>query len=395
MKQSISGNQIIPVLKKLQPLVDAHITPERLRRYVTSISSASAPSTAASAIRNPILKEHLREDGAFAGDYLHFQDNFANTGSTAILTGCDDPRKALWYFAHLDTLSYLVQPQQGTRYPLVPFGHHLIRDGSRRAIAYRFDLSKCDYFVVANGRLESEDQRPFFEPENSSTQLKSGDRVVFSARYQEDPISGDFSAHIDNAGAVAALATAAPVLAAAKIEALLAFPDEEEGPLGSGNQVMGRGSTRIVNLLPVPNLVIVSDVQQAGGDTQADTRGGIENSTRLGNGAVLAEFSSFARGAVTPPHLYALAVSLTDALLEFGVKIQESNNAYTSRSDDVSALLKTPNVLLLGFPGFNRHFDLGTPKANLHDLVSLSKAFVYFAVLSSELRRIQDQLIRK
>jgi hypothetical protein len=93
--------------------------------------------------------------------------------------------------------------------------------------------------------------------------------------------------------------------------------------------------------------------------------------------------------------LYALAVSLADALQEFEVKIQESNNAYTSRSDDVSALLKTPNVLLLGFPGFNRHFDLGTPKANLHDLVSLSKAFVYFAVLSSELRRIQDQLIGK
>ena len=395
MKQSISGNQISSVLKKLQPLVDAHITPERLRRYVTSISSVATPSTAASAIRNPILKKLLREDGAFAGGYLHFQDNFANTGSTAILTGSNDPGKALWYFAHLDTLSYLVQPQQGTRYPLVPFGHHLIRDGSRRAIAYRFDLSKRDYFVVANGRLESADQRPFFEPENSSTQLKSGDRVVFSATYQEDPISGDLSAHIDNAGAVAALATTAPVLAAARIEALLAFPDEEEGPLGSGNQVIGRGSARIVNLLPVPDLVIVSDVQQAGGEAQADTRGGIENSTRLGNGAVLAEFSSFARGAVTPPHLYALAVSLADSLRDFGVKIQESNNAYTSRSDDVSALLKTPNVLLLGFPGFNRHFDLGTPRANLHDLVSLSKAFVYFAVLSSELRRIQDQLARK
>jgi hypothetical protein len=76
MKQSISGNQISSVLKKLQPLVDAHITPERLRRYVTSISSVATPSTAASAIRNPILKKLLREDGAFAGGYLHFQDNF-------------------------------------------------------------------------------------------------------------------------------------------------------------------------------------------------------------------------------------------------------------------------------------------------------------------------------
>src|ERR1700730_8867832 len=107
MNQLISGNQIVPVLMKLQPLVDAHISQERLRRYVTSISSAAAPSTAASAIRNPILKEHLREDGAFAGHYLHFQDNFADTGSTAILTGSNDPRKALWYFPHLATLRYL------------------------------------------------------------------------------------------------------------------------------------------------------------------------------------------------------------------------------------------------------------------------------------------------
>jgi hypothetical protein len=277
----------------------------------------------------------------------------------------------------------------------VPFCNHLIRNGSREAAVYRFDLSKGQYLIVANGRLESKDQRPFFKPENISLQLRPGDRIVLSAKYQEDPVSGDFFAHIDNAGAVAALATAAPVLAMAKIDALLAFPDEEEGPVGSGNQVMGRGSTRIANLLPVPNFVIVSDVQQAGGDAQADTRDGIENSTRLGNGAVLAEFSSFARGAVTPPHLYALAVSFAETLREIGVKIQESNNAYTSRSDDVSALLKTPNVLLLGFPGFNRHFDLGTPKANLNDLVSLAKALVYFAVLPFELGRIQDKLIRE
>ena len=395
MNQSISGSRIIPILKKLQPLVDAHITLERLRRYLISLSNAAAPSTAASVIRNSILKEHLRDDGAFKSGHLHFHDNFGNTGSTAILTGSSDFQKPLWYFAHLDTLSYLVQPRQGAHYPLVPFCHHLIRDGSRQAAVYRFDLSKGQYLIVANGRLESEDQRPFFKPENSSLQLRPGDRIVLSAKYQEDPVSGDFFAHIDNAGAVAALATAAPVLAMAKIDALLAFPDEEEGPVGSGNQVMGRGSTRIANLLPVPNFVIVSDVQQAGGDAQADTRNGIENSTRLGNGAVLGEFSSFARGAVTPPHLYALAVSFAETLQEFGVKIQESNNAYTSRSDDVSALLKTPNVLLLGFPGFNRHFDLGTPKANLHDLVSLAKALVYFAVLPFELGRIQDKLTRK
>ena len=47
-----------------------------------------------------------------------------------------------------------------------------------------------------------------------------------------------------------------------------------------------------------------------------------------------------------------------------GVRLQESRNAYTSRSDDVSVLLKTPNILLLGFPGSDRHFDRGEPRAD-------------------------------
>jgi len=37
--------------------------------------------------------------------------------------------------------------------------------------------------------------------------------------------------------------------------------------------------------------------------------------------------------------------------------------------------------VLLGFPGENRHFDTGLPKANLDDIVHLSKALVYMALL--------------
>jgi len=145
--------------------------------------------------------------------------------------------------------------------------------------------------------------------------------------------------------------------------------------------VMGRGGSRIVGMLPPPDLAIVADVQQAGGDPQTVVPAGPANTTRLGQGAVLSEFSSLARGAVTPPHLYALARFLADRLAEFGVKVQESNNAYTSRSDDVSVLLKTPNILLLGFPGFNRHFDRAVPSANLFDVVDLAKALVYASAL--------------
>jgi putative aminopeptidase FrvX len=390
MKQTLSVSRTTAHFSVLQPLVDSHITVERMRRYVASISSVASPSTAASFLRGPILRELLQETKALENDNLHFRLNYEKTGNSIILTGTKNIRKKLWYMAHLDTVSYLVKPKQQSRYPLVPFCQHMIQHGKRFAVAYRFIPSNSRYEIVARGSLESEDSHPFFRPEGGDLNLKPGDRIVFSTSYQEDPLTGNFTAHIDNAGGVAALLAAAPVLAAAKVEALLAFPDEEEGPPGSGNQMIGRGSTRILNLLPVPELVVVSDVQQTSSDSPPNTPGGGDGA-KLGEGAVLSEFSSLTRGAVTPPHLYALAVEFVAALQEIGVKVQVSNNSYTSRSDDVSVMLKTPNVLLLGFAGFNRHFDLGEPTANIYDLVNLAKAIVYFAALRTQLQRIWKQ----
>jgi putative aminopeptidase FrvX len=387
MKQTLSVSRASTHPSVLRPLVDSHITVERIRRYVASISSVASPSTAASLLRGPILRELLQETKALENDNLHFHLNYEKTGNSIILTGAKNIRKKLWYIAHLDTVSYLVQPKQQSRYPLVPFCHHMIQNGKRSAVAYRFIPSNSRYEIVARGCLESEDSHPFFRPEKEDLNLKPGDRIVFSSSYQEDRLTGNFTGHIDNAGGVAALLAAAPVLAAAKVEALLAFPDEEEGPPGSGNQMIGRGSARILNLLPVPELVVVSDVQQTG-DSPPYAPGDASDGAKLGKGAVLSEFSSLSRGAVTPPHLYALAVEFVAALQEIGVKVQISNNSYTSRSDDVSVMLKTPNVLLLGFPGFNRHFDLGEPTANIYDLVNLAKAIVYFAALRSQLRQI-------
>ena len=386
------AERILPVLTRLQPVVEAHVTLERIRRYTFAIADTPAPSTAAAAMRTPVLKRLLSDDQVLGRPGLHLSENFGNTGSTVILTGEDRLAKPLWYFAHLDTISYLTKPRRGDCYPLVPFCYHLIETGSRAAQVHRYDLGSNRYEVVATGRLVSEQNEPSFVPDDPTMLIRVGDRVVMTAPCRALNEEGEFVGHIDNAGAVAALAVAAPVLAQAGIEAMLAFPDEEEGPLGAGSQVMGRGGTRIVDLLPTPDIAIVADVQQAGGGSDADTRGGIENSTRLGKGAVLAEFSSLARGAVTPPHLYALAQGLIPMLSGLGVPIQESNNAYTSRSDDVSVLLKTPNILLLGFAGFNRHLDHGEPRANLHDLVSLSKAMIYVSAITPVYRELTAEL---
>jgi hypothetical protein len=362
----------------LRPLVDRHVTAERVARYLVALAETPAPSTAASDMRAPVLRDLLDADGALSDGRLVLEPNFGNTASTVLTAGAASGDKGLWYFAHLDTISYLVQPHDGHRHPLVPFCYHLTADGRRAARAYRFDLSSGRYAVAAEGWLESEAGAPFFAPVDAALRLRAGDRVVPVTRCLPGR-DGLWTGHFDNAGGAAALAVAAPVIAEAGVDALLAFPDEEEGPHGTGSQVMGRGGSRIVSRLAPPDLAIVADMQQAGGE--ADARAGPSNSTRIGQGAVLSEFSSLARGAVTPPPLYALARHLCGLLPELGVGIQESNNAYTSRSDDVSVLLKTPNILLLGFPGFDRHFDRGEPRAALSDIVDLSKALVYAALL--------------
>ncbi|MEW9804685.1 hypothetical protein [Mesorhizobium marinum] len=376
-----------PDIERLRPLVDSYITGERIARYLKVLADTPAPSTAASAMRAPVLRELLEGDGAH-GKRLALDANHGNTGNTVILTGSAAGSKPLWYFAHLDTISYLAGPADGDRQPLVPFCYHLTQDGRRDALCYRFDLQCARYMVAADGFLESEAGRPYFRPNNPGFRLVSGDRVVPVTSCAPDA-DGHWTGHFDNAGGVAALAVAAPVLAEAGFDAMLALPDEEEGPHGSGNQVIGRGGSRLIDRLPPPDLALVADMQQAGDNAGL---GSTDNNTvRLGKGAVLSEFSSLGRGAVTPPHLLGLARHLVRLIDRRGVKVQEPQNSYTSRSDDVSVMLKTPNILLLGFPGLDRHFDTGLPKANPRDIVDLSKALVYAALLRPIIRTMSDQ----
>ena len=378
-------------LSDIRPAVDAYITPDRVARYLTAIADTPAPSTAASAMRAPVLRDLLNNDGALADTKLTLDTNFRNTASTVLLAGDPSAPKRLWYFAHLDTISYLIRPFDGRRFPLVPFCYHLTVDGTRQAQAYRYDIWSERFTVVDEGWIESESGKPFFRPADQSTRLRPGDRVVPIAPCRPHA-DGHWTGHFDNAGGVSALAVAAPLLAQAGVDALFAFPDEEEGPTGSGNQIMGRGGSRIIDQLPPPDLAIVTDMQQAGTSlNMVETRSEPANSVRMGNGAVLSEFSSLARGAVTPPSLYALARHLSDLLPQLGTRIQESNNTYTSRSDDVSIMLKTPNILLLGFPGINRHFDLAAPQADLSDIVGLSKVLVYAAMLRPIIRFLNEQ----
>ena len=271
-----------------------------------------------------------------------------------------------------------------------------MRDGACAANAYRYDFELNSYLVVAQGNIVlSSNGVPFFRLNREGEPLPRpfGDRVAPLSSYHEVEEGGLFTGLMDNAGGVAALAVAAPVLAHAGVEALLAFPDEEEGPEGAGNQTMCRGSSRIVDLLPPPTLAIVADVQQGGRRSRCGCswrRLELDDTRR--RRSTVGIFQPRAR-SVTPPDLYALAQRMSGLIDSFGVRVQESNNAYSSRSDDVSVMLKTPNVLLLGYPGFNRHFDRGLPRAHLDDVLHLAKTLVYSSAIGPLLKDRRRTLI--
>ncbi|MBO6638056.1 MAG: hypothetical protein JJ920_12895 [Roseitalea sp.] len=361
----------------LRQAIDDHVTPERITRYVRALAETSAPSSAAGCLRGPVLTDLWRDDGAFETEHFSLDTNHAGSGELAVVTGDRTTPAQLWLFAHLDTISYLVSHPVGEGYRLVPYCYHLTQDGRRDAHALRYDLTTGQFVTVADGVLVSEGGSTRFEPAGGPA-LQSGDRVVPVTAFACDE-NGFLTAHLDNAGGVAALAVAAPLFARLGREAFFAFPDEEEGPAGSGNHMIARGSARIATACQTtPDLAVVVDMQQFG------------DAHVLGSGAVLSEYASGGRGSVTPPPLYRATTEFFSRLGPEAVSVCENGATRISRSDDVSVMLRTSSILLLGFPGADRHFDTKLPTAHLADLVHLTKALVYLSALGEVLRERRD-----
>ncbi len=273
--------------------MEERVTRDRVWRAAATLAEIPAPSTAASAFRGEALRALLAEGGSGAMLDLDHE----RSGSAAILVGSTPEAGRLWYFAHLDTISYLIGRREGAGYALVPYCYHLTAkaDGplepsvrSRRVLLPP-DRRRHPRLAGWRGRLR---------PDGDDPCLRPGDRVVPVARCR---IADDGTAigHFDNAGGVAALVVAAAALAEAGEHATIFLPDEEEGPAGTGNQTIGRGGMRLVASRPPPDLAIVSDMQQAAVGAVGP---------HLGAGAVLSEYASLGRGSVTPPHLFAAAV---------------------------------------------------------------------------------------
>jgi hypothetical protein len=293
--------------------------------------------------------------------------DYQQTGCTVLYFGERLPKSLV--FAHADEISYLVASQDNyDNWPLVPFCKHLSQV-EMDAVALRYIPEKRAMVVTAEGSIvpliKGNTILPRFKIRKG--EVRAGDRVVYHhpLRRNDDMITGS----IDNAAGVSACLLAAIALSRTAVgaEVGFAFTDEEEGP-AEHNTSFSRGARKLLQRIGAPDLCIVVDGHRGPGD------GG------FGKGALFAGYSGQAASAVTPPHLYAAFTALLAELQKHGIKVQESTGN-VSRGDDIAIIEYTNQILLLGYPSSNRHFDQAPPQASLVDLVELAKT-IYWTILN-------------
>ena len=359
--------------------LDRAVTLERAAQWFVRIADTYAPSQAARFTRGRVMREILKESGA-ARDMV-FHDNLWQTGSVALELG-GQPAKPFWLLAHLDITSYALDVHVGGRYRLFPLCYHMSRSGRHAAVALAFAPGGVAGQVIATGEIVTEDDgaKVFFE--TSVTSLPKGTRIVYHHSTQIDWNRHIVYGNIDNAFGATALLLAAAAIAPYRPDALFAFPDEEEGQTGGGNQAFCKGSARLFHRCPhecFPTAVLVCDVHES--KDMADGPGA--RFAVPGQGATYCELSSRGRGGVTPPPLVNFHHEFAHFLADHGIKLQENRDGYISRSDSVSAMLFLQNIALIGYLGAHRHFD-ATPEANLTDLVHLAKTVGVYALVAQD-----------
>ena len=227
------------------------ITPERALRYLSALEAVPCPSQTARWTRIPVVETLLREEGVLGEPGVHWDANVGQSGNAALLLGARDRAKRVWLLSHLDQISYLLNPGDGTRYPLTPICYHMQQEPSRPALALRFDLAQQTMVVAARGAIEvaGTGSSAAFVPE-SPTELRAGTRVVYDSDLTWDAASDELRGHLDDTVAVTAALLAANVLRHYPVEVLIGLTDEEEGPPGDANQSFGRGGRRLASCFP-------------------------------------------------------------------------------------------------------------------------------------------------
>ncbi len=347
--------------KNLRQTAPDLFQPENLCGILRPIADTHAPSQTVFYTRSTVIAQLLRQHAT--GPY-HFTENYRQTGNSFLQVGERPPR--LIFSAHGDEFSYLTGDRnEDGGYPLQPFCSDRTTI-DYQAVAMRYHAASHTLKPVARGIIKriGPDNGPVFYPTEGTVML--GDRLVYHHPLQKK--SDILFGSLDNAGSVAACLLAALILLklAPDTPVAFAFTDEEEGPPAL-NASFARGARRLAHQQDLPPLVVNVDGHN------------ISNGCQISKGASFAQASSGAKGAVTPPHLYAAFQSLAVKMAEVGILLQE-NTGYVSRSDDVAWMEVTPNILLLGFPLDNPHFNQAPPSASLGDLLHLAQAIVVTAL---------------
>jgi putative aminopeptidase FrvX len=352
------------------------VTLERAHRYLFALESTPAPSQTVKWTRSPVVEQLLREEDLLTTPGLTWDDDVAATGNAALLLGHNPRRKRVWILTHLDQISYLVDPGEGSRYPLVPLCYHMQAEGERPAIALTHDLTRGTLAVKARGTIEVTGSSISFLVREGGP-LGPGTRVVYDSQLDWNRETNCLQGYLDDSLACTAALLAARVLRHYPVEVLVGYTDEEEGPPGDANQSFCRGGRRLIDVFERPDLAIVSDVHES----ETMIKGPGPKDLWLGDGAVFAERASNGRGGVTPPHLYVLQQHLAVALRQRGIRLHENWGGYVPRSEDINAVAITPNVTLMGVLCSNRHYAHDRPAANLSDVVDLAKSMVAYTLL--------------
>lgn len=354
------------------------ITPERAFDTFKRMADTYAPTLTVRYTRGPVVEALLQEAKSqqLRGDNLTFDNNYLGSGNVVLQFG-SQARKPVWSMAHLDIISFLTGKRENKRYPLTPYCEARQTTGVRPALALTFSPETGTMQEIGQGWLHSTAEGHYFETDVQD--LPPATRVVYASQASWDKESGMIYGTIDDAFGCTALLLAAMVLSHYDVEALMVLTDEEEGVVGVGNRAFSRGSTRLLNRMPadqLPDLITITDLHEE----VTDLAQGNLDRARFGQGGLFAGFASGARGGVTPPQLLHFQRELAQYLATRGISLQE-NAGYVSRSDCVSAMMATPNVALIGYPGAYSHF-IDTPRGHVADLVHLAKVMTIYILMA-------------
>ena len=354
------------------------VRPERYFELFQQLSDNYSPTLTVSRVQGDLVAGLLAPESD-AGQ-LTVDKSVRRSGSIGIRLGTAPA--PVWFSAHADICSYLTESPQAKGYPLIPFCMPRCDAGSRPAVALAAPNGAGPLEIIAEGMMVT-------EPDGSThfatdAELPLWTRVVYQSTATWNQATDEIHGYIDNQASSAAHILAARVLAAYDVNVQFVINDEEEGPVDMGNQGFSRAMSRLLHRTPaeeLPEMVIVSDGHgqeryQAAGEPDY-----------FGRGALFTGVSSKARGAVTPPQLVAFNRELIGFLNSQGIPAAESPR-YVGRSDDISAMQYTPNVVMIGSAGTSSHFHR-TPTARCQDQVNLTKALVVYALLA------QDEAWRK